>query len=154
MKLSSRARYAVTAMLDVAVHAHARPVCLNEIAERQDLSRAYLEQLFSGLRRHGLVESTRGPGGGYRLGRQPEQISVADVIRAVDEHIDATGCRGSETPQCVTYELWEELNEHVEGFLAEVHLDTLRRKAEQERARGIDCACESRERNPQTEFAN
>lgn len=145
MKLSSRARYAVTAMVDVAVHANGRPVCLNEIAERQALSRAYLEQLFSGLRRHGLVQSTRGPGGGYTLSRSAEQISVADVIRAVDEEIDATGCRGNADaiPSCVTYELWEQLNQQVEEFLGDVHLGTLRERAERGARPPSDCSCES-----------
>ena len=157
MKLSSRARYAVTAMLDVAVHGNQRPVCLNEIAERQELSRAYLEQLFSGLRRHGLVDSTRGPGGGYTLRREPAAISIAEVIQAVDEDIDVTGCRGNgdAAPRCVTYELWEELNDQVEGFLAGVHLGTLCERAAARAARpklngsassrpAADCGCDAR----------
>lgn len=151
MRLSSRARYAVTAMLDVAVHGDDSPVCLNDIAERQALSRAYLEQLFSGLRRNGLVDSTRGPGGGYSLNRAADAISIAEVIRAVDEDIDVTGCRGNgdAAPRCVTYELWDELNQQVEGFLADMDLGSLRDRARQRAATPIvnntdaaDCGCQ------------
>ena len=94
MKLTSKGRYAVTAMLDVAIHAISSPVPLADISERQGISLSYLEQLFSRLRKCGLVTSIRGPGGGYRLGKCSTQIAVADVISAVNESVDATKCSG------------------------------------------------------------
>ena len=93
MRLTSKGRYAVTAMLDVALFAAKGPIPLADISERQGISLSYLEQLFARLRKHGLVDSVRGPGGGYRLGREPGDISVGSVIHAVDESIDATRCR-------------------------------------------------------------
>ena len=94
MKLTSKGRYAVTAMLDVAIHAASGPVSLADISERQGISLSYLEQLFARLRKHGLVNSVRGPGGGYRLGKCSAEIAVADVISAVDESVDAIKCMG------------------------------------------------------------
>src|SRR5215470_1549388 len=96
MRLTTKGRFAVTAMIDVAMHGGAGPVTLAAISERQKISLSYLEQLFGKLRRHGLVESVQGPGGGYNLGRSPELIAVADIIVAVDEPIDATQCGGKE----------------------------------------------------------
>jgi len=110
MKLTTKGRYAVTAMLDLALHSVTGPITLSDISGRQGLSLSYLEQLFSRLRRNGLVSSTRGPGGGYQLGRTPEEIKVAQVILAVNEPIDATGCEGKRSCQkgavCLAHELW------------------------------------------------
>ncbi|HEX7030079.1 MAG TPA: Fe-S cluster assembly transcription factor [Gammaproteobacteria bacterium] len=121
MKLTTKGRYAVTAMLDLAIHGAKGPVCLGDIAARQDISLAYLEQLFTRLRKHGLVGSTRGPGGGYRLGRDAKEISIAAVIAAVDEPLDSTRCNGGRNCQrgerCLTHQLWEDLSTHIFGFL-------------------------------------
>ncbi|WP_440876551.1 Fe-S cluster assembly transcriptional regulator IscR [Thalassotalea sp. PLHSN55] len=129
MKLTSKGRYAVTAMLDVALHAATGPVPLADISERQDISLSYLEQLFSKLRKHGLVSSVRGPGGGYRLGRCSAQISIVDVIAAVDESINATRCEGKADCQggvkCLTHSLWSDLSERIEGFLENISLSEL-----------------------------
>lgn len=129
MKLTSKGRYAVTAMLDVAIHAASGPVPLADISERQDISLSYLEQLFSKLRKNGLVTSVRGPGGGYRLGRCSAQISIVDVIGAVDESINATRCEGKADCQggskCLTHSLWSDLSERIEGFLQAISLAEL-----------------------------
>jgi Rrf2 family transcriptional regulator, iron-sulfur cluster assembly transcription factor len=129
MKLTTKGRYAVTAMLDLALHDSEGPVCLSEIAKRQDISLPYLEQLFTRLRRTGLVASTRGPGGGYNLGQAPEQVSIADIIRAVDESFDATRCGGKRDCHagraCLTHELWESLSDEIERFLSGVSLAQL-----------------------------
>ena len=126
MKLTTKGRYAVTAMLDLAIHGRDGTVSLGDIAERQDISLAYLEQLFTRLRRHELVTSTRGPGGGYRLGRAPADISVAAIVLAVDESLDSTRCSGERDCQkgerCLTHQLWEDLNSHILRFLADVSL--------------------------------
>lgn len=129
MKLTSKGRYAVTAMLDVAIHAAEGPVPLADISERQDISLSYLEQLFSKLRKNGLVTSVRGPGGGYRLGRCSAQITIVDVIGAVDESINATRCEGKADCQggsrCLTHSLWSDLSERIEGFLKGISLSEL-----------------------------
>ena len=129
MRLTTKGRYAVTAMLDLALHHEQGPINLADIAARQGISLAYLEQLFSRLRRQELVRSARGPGGGYSLRRSLEDISVADVIRAVDETVDATRCGGSKNCQgdetCLTHELWEQLSEQITGFLSAVSLEHL-----------------------------
>lgn len=129
MKLSTRGRYAVTAMLDLALHQQQRPVTLADIALCQDISLSYLEQLFARLRRAGLVEGVRGPGGGYRLGRPIDRITVADIITAVDEPLDTTRCGGHQNcyhgDRCLTHELWRELNEHIAEFLNGVTLASL-----------------------------
>ncbi|HET7395341.1 MAG TPA: Rrf2 family transcriptional regulator [Gammaproteobacteria bacterium] len=129
MKLTTKGRYAVTAMLDLALHDTEAPVCLSEIATRQDISLPYLEQLFTRLRRTGLIASTRGPGGGYNLGKAPEQVSVADIIRAVDESFDATRCGGKRDCHagrtCLTHELWESLSDEIDRFLSGVTLAQL-----------------------------
>lgn len=129
MKLSTRGRYAVTAMLDLALHQQQRPVTLADIALCQDISLSYLEQLFARLRRAGLVEGVRGPGGGYRLGRPIDRITVADIITAVDEPLDTTRCGGHQNcyhgDRCLTHELWSELNEHITEFLNGVTLASL-----------------------------
>ena len=130
MRLTTKGRFAVTAMIDVAMHGTKTPVTLAGVSQRQKISLSYLEQLFGKLRRHGLVESVRGPGGGYRLARGAESISVADVIVAVDEPIDATKCGGRENckddgKRCMTHELWANLNQHIFGYLRSVSLAEL-----------------------------
>ena len=129
MRLTSKGRYAVTAMLDVALHAEQGPVPLADISERQGISLSYLEQLFARLRKHGLVSSVRGPGGGYYLARPSAQISVADIVVAVDESVDATRCGGKancqDEKQCITHDLWMGLNEALYGYMAGVSLQQL-----------------------------
>ncbi len=129
MRLTTKGRYAVTAMLDLALHAEQGPVSLADIAARQDISLSYLEQLFARLRRQRLVYSSRGPGGGYRLSLPLERIAVADIIAAVDESVDATQCRNqgncAQGRQCLTHDLWAELSGHIQGFLQGVSLARL-----------------------------
>ena len=129
MRLTTKGRFAVTAMLDLALHATDGPVTLAGISERQKISLSYLEQLFGKLRRRCLVESVRGPGGGYYLARPPAELSVADIVRAVEEPIDSTQCGGRENchdnQRCMTHDLWEELNATVYGFLGGVKLSHL-----------------------------
>jgi Rrf2 family iron-sulfur cluster assembly transcriptional regulator len=129
MRLTTKGRFAVTAMLDLALRGGKNPVTLAGISERQDISLSYLEQLFSRLRRHELVESVRGPGGGYYLARPLSDVSVADIIRAVDEPIDSTQCGGKENCQdehrCMTHDLWMGLNAHIYDYLDNVTLATL-----------------------------
>ncbi|PCI57614.1 MAG: Fe-S cluster assembly transcriptional regulator IscR [Gammaproteobacteria bacterium] len=129
MKLTSKGRYAVTAMLDVTIHASHGPVSLADISERQGISLSYLEQLFSKLRKYGLVNSIRGPGGGYRLGRCSAEIAVADIISAVNESVDATKCQGKGNcqggSQCLTHSLWQGLSERIEEFLKNITLAEL-----------------------------
>ncbi len=129
MRLTTKGRYAVTAMLDLALHSDEAPITLSDISQRQGISLSYLEQLFSRLRKQGLVESTRGPGGGYRLGRPALDIAVADVITAVDESVDATRCGGLQNCQgeqrCLTHELWCELSQQIFEFLSGISLGEL-----------------------------
>ena len=129
MRLTTKGRFAVTAMLDLALNAAQGPVTLAGISERQKISLSYLEQLFGKLRRRELVESVRGPGGGYHLARPPEDISIADIVQAVEETLDSTQCGGRENchgdRKCMTHELWEELNHTVFGFLDGVKLSSL-----------------------------
>ncbi len=129
MKLTTKGRYAVTAMLDLALHDAKGPVNLADIAKRQDISLSYLEQLFAKLRRNGLVDSARGPGGGYRLNKPAGEISVAEVIDAVDEPVDATRCAGQQNCQgelrCLTHDLWTDLNNQISTFLNGVTLGEL-----------------------------
>lgn len=129
MKLTSRGRYAVTAILDLAFHEQAGPVSLSHISQRQDISLSYLEQLFTRLRKQGLVRSTRGPGGGYSLERPARDIAVADVIAAVDELIDTTRCSGAgncqDGEQCLTHELWDDLSHQIQAFLGQITLQDL-----------------------------
>lgn len=121
MRLSTKGRYAVTAMLDLAIHHAEGPVTLADISETQGISLSYLEQLFAKLRKHDLVKGMRGPGGGYRLARVPADISVAQVIDAIGEGIDVTLCGGSEDCQdgerCLTHELWKKLGKEIFEFL-------------------------------------
>ena len=129
MRLTTKGRFAVTAMLDLALRGGKHPVTLAGISERQDISLSYLEQLFSRLRRHELVESVRGPGGGYYLAKPLAELSVADIIRAVDEPIDATQCGGKENchdeHRCLTHDLWMGLNAHIYDYLDNVTLASL-----------------------------
>ncbi len=129
MRLTTKGRFAVTAMLDLALRGGKNPVTLAGISERQDISLSYLEQLFSRLRRHELVESVRGPGGGYYLAKPLAEVSVADIIRAVDEPIDATQCGGKENchdeHRCLTHDLWVGLNSHIYDYLDNVTLASL-----------------------------
>jgi Rrf2 family iron-sulfur cluster assembly transcriptional regulator len=136
MRLTTKGRFAVTAMIDVAMHGGHGPVTLAAISERQKISLSYLEQLFGKLRRHGLVESVRGPGGGYHLARPANMVSVADVIVAVDEPIDATQCAGKENchddRRCMTHDLWASLNAHIFTFLQSVTLEHLVRQQDKQ----------------------
>ncbi len=135
MRLTTKGRFAVTAMIDVALHGSDGPVTLAAVSGRQKISLSYLEQLFGKLRRSGLVESVRGPGGGYNLAKAPDGVSVADIIIAVDEPIDATQCGGQENckddRRCMTHELWASLNEHIFSFLSAVTLAQLVRQQQQ-----------------------
>lgn len=137
MRLTTKGRFAVTAVIDLAIHGGDGPVTLNEISGRQGISLSYLEQLFGKMRRSGLVLSTRGPGGGYTLARAVGAVSVADIIHAVDEPIDATQCGGEEnchdgSSKCLTHDLWTGLNEHIFSYLRGITLEQL---VEQGRAR-------------------
>ena len=129
MKLTTRGRYAVTAMLDLAINGGKRPVSLADISGRQEISLSYLEQLFAKLRREELVTSARGPGGGYRLARRGAEIFVAEIIDAVDESVDVTNCQGrgnchhGET--CLTHHLWEDLSGQIHDFLSQISLGDL-----------------------------
>lgn len=129
MKLTSKGRYAVTAILDIALNSNDAPVTLSEISERQHISLSYLEQLFSKLRQQGLVKSVRGPGGGYQLGMPADKISVAMVIAAVNENIRVTKCLGQGNCQagmeCLTHSLWGQLSQRIEDFLNEITLAEL-----------------------------
>jgi len=136
MRLTTKGRFAVTAMVDLALRDGGGPVTLAEISSRQKISLSYLEQLFGKLRRHALVDSVRGPGGGYRLGKTSERISVAEIILAVDEPIDATQCGGKENcrdeQKCLTHDLWATLNDRIFGYLESV---TLRQLVDNQRAK-------------------
>jgi len=129
MELTTKGRFAVTAMLDLAIQHSRDPVTLAEISQRQKISLSYLEQLFGKMRRRALVNSVRGPGGGYNLARATHQISVADIIVAVDEPIDSTRCGGKENchddKKCITHDLWAKLNEHILDYLGAVTLKQL-----------------------------
>ena len=139
MRLTTKGRFAVTAMIDLALRQSSGPVTLAAISQRQQISLSYLEQLFGKLRRHELVESTRGPGGGYTLGRKACDITVADIIVSVDEPIDATQCGGKENchgdgGRCMTHELWAALNQRMVEFLDSVSLQKL---VEEQLAKGV-----------------
>lgn len=129
MRLTTKGRYAVTAMLDLAIHAHREPVSLADISERQSISISYLEQLFAKLRKRGLVSSVRGPGGGYQLARHGGDIFIAQIIDAVDELVDATRCAGEGDCQqgmmCLTHELWTDLSTQIHKFLSSISLEEL-----------------------------
>jgi len=140
MRLTTKGRFAVTAMIDLALRSNNGPVALAAISQRQQISLSYLEQLFGKLRRHELVESTRGPGGGYSLGRKADEITVADIIVAVDEPIDATGCSGKENcmgddaGRCMTHDLWASLNQKMIEYLDSI---SLRKLVDDQLAKGV-----------------
>jgi len=129
MRLTTKGRFAVTAMIDLALRSSDGPVTLAGISERQKISLSYLEQLFGKLRRYSLVDSVRGPGGGYCLARPGAEITVADIVRAVDEQLDATQCGGKENckdeERCMTHELWATLNVKMYEYLSSVTLSDL-----------------------------
>lgn len=134
MRLTTKGRYAVTAMLDLALHGSNGPVSLADISGRQDISLSYLEQLFAKLRRNELVTSVRGPGGGYRLSRNMGEIFVAQIVDAVNEAVDATGCGGTADCQqgevCLTHHLWCDLSEQIHNFLSQISLANLMERRE------------------------
>lgn len=134
MRLTTKGRYAVTAMLDLALHAQRGPVSLSDISDRQNISLSYLEQLFAKLRRAELVSSVRGPGGGYLLGRGSDEISVAVVVEAVSESMDATRCQGNHDCQsgdvCLTHHLWQDLSAQIRQFLDDISLADLVNRAD------------------------
>ncbi|HED14343.1 MAG TPA: Rrf2 family transcriptional regulator [Gammaproteobacteria bacterium] len=136
MRLTTKGRYAVTAMIDLGLRSDGSALTLHEIAKKQDISLSYLEQLFAGLRRHGLVSGTRGPGGGYRLAKDASEISVADVIVAVDEKVDITNCNGrgdcKDGEQCLTHELWTNLSCMLYEFMDSIKLSSLLETANDE----------------------
>ncbi len=140
MRLTTKGRFAVTAMIDLALRENTGPVALAAISGRQQISLSYLEQLFGKLRRHELVESTRGPGGGYTLGRKSTEITVADIIVAVDEPMDATGCHGKQNctgedaGRCMTHDLWASLNTKMIEYLDSV---SLRKLVDDQLAKGV-----------------
>jgi len=129
MRLTTKGRYAVTAMLDLALHCHQGPISLAGISKRQEISLSYLEQLFSKLRQRELVSSVRGPGGGYRLSRPTAEIFVAEIVDAVNESIDATNCGGTGSCQhgevCLTHYLWCDLSDQIHDFLSGISLASL-----------------------------
>jgi Rrf2 family transcriptional regulator, iron-sulfur cluster assembly transcription factor len=139
MRLTTKGRFAVTAMIDLALRQNAGPVTLAAISQRQHISLSYLEQLFGKLRRNGLVESTRGPGGGYTLGRAAGEVSIAEIIISVEEPIDATQCGGKENcngeaGRCMTHDLWSKLNARMSEFLGSV---TLQDMVDEQLAKGV-----------------
>ncbi len=129
MRLTTKGRYAVTAMLDLALHANTGPVSLADISSRQEISLSYLEQLFAKLRQNQLVQSVRGPGGGYKLGRAMDESFVAQIVDAVNESVDATHCGGEGNCQkgevCLTHYLWSDLSDQIHQFLSGISLASL-----------------------------
>lgn len=143
MRLTTKGRYAVTAMLDLAIHHGSGPIALADIAQRQGISLSYLEQLFSRLRKRSLVSSVRGPGGGYNLARGASEIHIAEVISAVDENVDTTRCGGAHNCQnegpCLTHDLWYDLSSRIYEYLNDISLqDLVNRKGVQDVARRQD----------------
>jgi len=142
MRLTTRGRYAVTAMLDLAINATDGPVTLAEISQRQGISLSYLEQLFSRLRKSELVSSVRGPGGGYLLSRQGGLINIAQIIDAVNETVDATNCQGkgncNRGKMCLTHHLWQDLSTQIHSFLSGITLATLLERHQAEEASRLD----------------
>ncbi len=158
MKLTTKGRYAVTAMMDLALHqTDRRRVSLKSISEHQEISIAYLEQLFAGLKAKGLVRGVRGPGGGYRLTKPAEEISIYDIISAVDESVDVTRCHGREDCQdgeiCLTHELWTELSAQIALFLNDLKLgDIVQSPIVQEVAERQKVRCEMSRQTQQVAF--
>ena len=129
MRLTTKGRYAVTAMIDLAYHSEENPITLTDIAKRQTISLSYLEQLFARLRRGGMVKGIRGPGGGYKLNRDSNEISIADIIAAVDEDVDSTKCKGKKNCHdehtCLTHDLWAGLSDQIRDYLSSISLQDL-----------------------------
>jgi Rrf2 family iron-sulfur cluster assembly transcriptional regulator len=152
MRLTTKGRFAVTAMIDLALRGEDGPVALASISERQKISLSYLEQLFGKLRRYALVDSVRGPGGGYCIARPLDQLTVADIIRAVDEQLDATQCGGRENCQdehrCMTHDLWSTLNNKMYDYLASVTLAELVSKQKLKLAGKVAVVADKRETTP------
>lgn len=153
MRLTTKGRFAVTAMVDLALRGADGPVALAGISERQQISLSYLEQLFGKLRRYKLVESVRGPGGGYCIARPLGEVSVADIIRAVDEPLDATQCGGRENcleeHRCMTHDLWTTLNAKMYEYLASVSLEALVAKQRARGGEGVAVIADQRRAGPQ-----
>ena len=130
MNLTTKSRYAVTAMLDLAGQKKEKPVSLADISRRQEISLSYLEQLFVKLRKNGLVTSIKGPGGGYLLARSANKVSVADIVDSVDENVDVTRCSGKGNCQggavCLTHQLWSEFSEEIRNYLSGINLENLK----------------------------
>ena len=147
MRLTTKGRFAVTAMIDLALRQDQGPVTLSGISQRQKISLSYLEQLFGRLRRHELVDSVRGPGGGYTVARKFADITVADIIYAVDEPLDATQCGGKENchgeQRCMTHDLWASLNHKMVDFLDSVSLDDLVQQQRERQASQADAVAVS-----------
>lgn len=153
MRLTTKGRFAVTAMMDLALRGDDGPVALAGVSERQKISLSYLEQLFGKLRRFKLVDSVRGPGGGYCIARPLAMVTVADIIRAVDEPLDATQCGGRENCQdehrCMTHDLWSTLNSKMYDYLSSVSLaDLVARQREKDAQAGAAAVLEDRRAGP------
>ena len=135
MRLTTKGRFAVTAMMDIAMRGDATPVTLSEISSRQQISLSYLEQLFGKLRKNSLVSSVRGPGGGYKIEQPLTSITIGKIIRAVDERVDSTQCKGKRNcvgdDECITHDLWSGLNEHIFRYMDGVCLSDLVNKRKQ-----------------------
>ncbi|MDO5654304.1 MAG: Fe-S cluster assembly transcription factor [Brachymonas sp.] len=151
MRLTTKGRFAVTAMIDLALRMQSGPVTLAAISQRQRISLSYLEQLFGKLRRNKLVSSTRGPGGGYTLAKKAEEITVADIVISVDEQLDATSCGGKEncmgesTGPCMTHDLWASLNERMLEYLRSISLQKL---VDDQLAKGVQIEEKASSRKP------
>jgi Rrf2 family iron-sulfur cluster assembly transcriptional regulator len=145
VRLTTKGRYAVTAMLDLAFNSQYNPVTLTEIAARQTISLSYLEQLFARLRKAEIVIGVRGPGGGYQLRESPEKVSIAAIIEAVNEPIDSTKCGGEANCQhdsiCLTHDLWVGLSEHIYGYLSKISLADLMQKRDERHAAEESSEC-------------
>ena len=154
MRLTTKGRFAVTAMMDLALRGDDGPVALAGVSERQKISLSYLEQLFGKLRRYSLVDSVRGPGGGYCIARPLDTVTVADIVRAVDEPLDATQCGGRENclddHRCMTHDLWAALNAKMYDYLSSVTLaDLAERQRAKEAKTGSAAVIEDRRIGPQ-----
>lgn len=154
MRLTTKGRYAVTAMLDLSLNSTSGPVNLSDISKRQDISLSYLEQLFAKLRKRKLVSSVRGPGGGYRLGRSDRDIHVAEIIDAVSESLDTTQCKGKadchQGEMCLTHHLWQDLSDQIHAFLSNISLADLVSKRETEVTAHSLSLKSNQDKNPDT----
>jgi len=142
MRLTTKGRYAVTAMLDLVINSNDGPISLADISKRQEISLSYLEQLFAKLRRQGLVSSVRGPGGGYKLSREADTIFIAEIVDAVNESIDATNCGGAGNCHggevCLTHHLWSDLSKQIHNFLSNISLQSLVDRRNREKQQNAD----------------